>query len=293
MTAPSRDSETEFDPIYHNYGPHRAGLPPLIPYFRELWHRRYFAAEMSKATMRGDNTSTFFGQAWLVLNPLMLALIYYVLITLIRRGGREPDFLAHLTLAIFAYTMVATSINSGAKSVTTSGKLLINTAFPRLLIPLSAVRTAFYRFLPTIPVYFVFHLIYLPASTWHPRMILSLFFLGTMIVFAMGLAAFFSALQVYFRDTSQFLPYFTRIWMYLSPVLWLPEHVVSLPRGIQTVIQINPLYSMLSGYESLMQGGGIPPLFTWITAAAWALGSVVVGFLYFISREREFAVRLV
>jgi hypothetical protein len=29
------------------------------------------------------------------------------------------------------------------------------------------------------------------------------------------------------------------------------------------------------------------------TAAAWALASAVIGFPYFISREREFAVRLV
>ena len=39
----------------------------------------------------------------------------------------------------------------------------------------------------------------------------------------MGLAALFATLQVYFRDTSSFLPYFLRLWMYLSPVLWMPE----------------------------------------------------------------------
>ena len=224
MTAPSRGRETEFEPIYHNYGPHRVGLPPLVPYFRELWHRRPFATEMSKATMRGANTSTFFGQAWLVLNPLLLAAIYYVLVTIIR-GRHEPAFFPHLTLAIFAFTFVSTSATSGSTSVTGSGKLLINTAFPRLLIPLAAVRTAFFRFLPTVPVYMVIHLIFLPVSTWHPRMFLAGYFLGTMIVFGMGLAAFFAALQVYFRDTAQFLPFFVRIWMYLSPVLWLPTDV--------------------------------------------------------------------
>jgi hypothetical protein len=31
----------------------------------------------------------------------------------------------------------------------------------------------------------------------------------------------------------------------------------------------------------------------WISAAVWALAAAVIGFLYFISREREFAVRLV
>ena len=162
MTTTSRVNRVrpEFEPIYHHYGPHRAGLPPLIPYFRELWHRRAFAAEMSKATMRGANTSTFFGQAWLVLNPLLLAAVYYVLVTIIRRQS-DPAFFAHLTLGIFAFQLVGHSITSGATSVTSSGKLLLNTPFPRLLIPLSAVRTAFFRFLPTVPVYFVFHAIFL------------------------------------------------------------------------------------------------------------------------------------
>ena len=41
--------------------------------------------------MRGANTSTFFGQAWLVLNPLLLAAVYYILVTIIRREN-DPAF---------------------------------------------------------------------------------------------------------------------------------------------------------------------------------------------------------
>jgi teichoic acid transport system permease protein len=289
MSAPSRESQ-EFEPVYHHYGPHRAGLPPLVPYFRELWHRRAFATEMSKASMRGANTSTFFGQAWLILNPLLLAGVYYLLITILR-GKHEPTLFTHLTLGLFAFNLIATAASSGATSVTSSGKLLINTAFPRLLIPLAAVRTSFFRFLPTVPVYFVFHIIFLP-KVWHPVQILSLYFLGTMLVFSMGLAAFFAALQVYFRDTASFLPYFIRIWMYLSPVLWLPESIGHMSKVITTIIEANPVYSMLGGYAELIQENKIPPLYMWITAGGWAIGTAVVGFLYFISREREFAVRL-
>jgi teichoic acid transport system permease protein len=290
MTAPTRESETEFEPVYHRYGPHRAGLPPLVPYFRELWLRRAFASEMSRATMRSANTSTFFGQAWLVLNPLLLAAVYYLLVTIIR-NHHDPAFFAHLTLNLFAFNLVSTSITSGATSVTSSGKLLINTAFPRLLIPLSTVRTAFFRFLPTIPVYFFFHVLILPRE-WSWTMLLSVYFLFTMIVFSMGLAAFFAALQVYFRDTSSFLPFFVRLWMYLSPVLWLPEAIKGFSKTAQTLIELNPLYSMLGGYAEVMQDGRVPPPYVWVGAAAWALGVAVVGFLFFISREREFAVRL-
>jgi ABC-type polysaccharide/polyol phosphate export permease len=122
--------------------------------------------------------------------------------------------------------------------------------------------------------------------------ILSLYFLGTMVVFSMGLAAFFAALQVYFRDTASFLPYFIRIWMYLSPVLWLPESIGHMSKFITTIIEANPVYSMLGGYAELIQETKIPPLYMWLTAAGWAIGAAAIGFLFFISREREFAVRL-
>jgi ABC-type polysaccharide/polyol phosphate export permease len=290
MTASTRESDAEFNPVYHLYGPHRAGLPPLVNYFRELWHRRTFAAEMSKASMRGANTSTFFGQAWLVINPLLLAAVYYLLVAILRQEN-DPSLFTHLMLNLFVFNIVSVSVTSGATSVTGAGKLLINTAFPRLLIPLAAVRTAFFRFLPTVPVYFVFHVLF--GNPWHPRMLLALYFLGTMVVFGMGLAAFFATLQIYFRDTSQFLPYFVRIWMYLSPVLWLPESIRVFGRAITTLVQLNPMYSMLGGYSDLIQEGRYPPSYMWVSSAAWALAVAVLGFLFFISREREFAVRLV
>jgi teichoic acid transport system permease protein len=226
------------------------------------------------------------------INPLLLAAVYYILVTIIRREN-DPAFFAHLTLGIFAFQLVGTSVTSGATSVTSSGKLVLNTPFPRLLIPLSAVRTAFFRFLPTVPVYFVFHAIFLP-HVWSAKMLLSIYFLATMIVLGMGLAAFSAALQVYFRDTWSFLPFFVRIWMYLCPILWAPEHVVGRFSGpIMTLIQLNPMYSMLGGYTELLQNDAFPPTYMWISSAVWALVAAVIGFLYFISREREFAVRLV
>lgn len=292
MTTVSResDSEAEFNPVYHQYGPHRAGLPPLVSYFKELWRRREFAAELSKASMRGANSNTFFGQTWLVLNPLLLAGVYYLLVTIIRQR-HDPQFFTHLTCSLFAFTLIQTAVSTGATSVTGSGKLVLNTAFPRLLIPLSAVRTAFFRFLPTVPVYLVLHLI--SGREWGPKMFLSLYFLLTMVIFGMGLAAIVATMQVYFRDTSSFLPYFLRLWMYVSPVLWAPEMLNSMGKVAQTIVQVNPVYGMLGGYTDLLQEDRFPPAHMWVSSTAWALGMAVLGFLFFISREREFAVRLV
>jgi teichoic acid transport system permease protein len=289
-----REEDSGFLTEFQVYAPHKVGLPPLRPYFTELWRRRHFAAELSKSNMRAANTRTFFGQIWLVINPLLLACVYYVLVDILA-GSAPPkpgadsglEKLSHLVAGIFAYYLVSGCITAGANSVVSSGALISNMAFPRLLMPLSAIRTAFFRFLPTVPVYLVLHTI--AGRPWSWSMLLAPYFLGMMTVFAIGLAAVFATLQVYFRDTLSFLPYFLRIWLYLSPVLWFAEDV---KHGLRPFMAFNPLFSMLGGWTDLLVQGRIPAPGVWITSFCWAMASIVVGTLFFISREREFAVRL-
>ena len=281
-TQPDSGFITEFQV----YEPHRVGLPPMRPYLTELWRRRQFAAELSRSNMRAANTRTFFGQIWLVINPLLLACVYYLFVNILGHSG-GMEYLSHLVAGIFAYYLVSGCVSTGANSVTSSGALISNMAFPRLLMPLSAIRTAFYRFLPTVPVYLVLHGI--AGEQWSFAMLLAPFFLGTMIVFGAGLAAVFATLQVYFRDTSSFLPYFLRIWLYLSPVIWFAEDV---PHRLAPLMQFNPLFSMLGGWTDLLVRSQVPPLSVWVSALAWAVATFVLGSLFFMSREREFAVRL-
>jgi len=283
----NQQQDSGFLTEFQVYEPHRVGLPPLGPYLAELWRRREFAAELSRSNMRASNTRTFFGQVWLVINPLLLACVYYVFVNILspRVGGLE--YLSHLVAGIFAYYLVSGCISTGAMSVVGSGALISNMAFPRLLMPLSAIRTAVFRFLPTVPVYLVLHAV--AGGPWSLTMLLAPFFLAAMVVFGAGLAAVFATLQVYFRDTMSFLPYFLRIWLYLSPVIWFAEDV---PGRLAPFMRFNPLWSMLGGWTDLLVEGRVPPLSMWLSAVAWAVASFALGSLFFISREREFAVRL-
>ncbi len=271
---------------YQVYEPHRVGLPPLRPYFTELWRRREFAAELSRSGMRAANTRTFFGQIWLVLNPLLLAAVYYLLVSILAdRGGL--DYMVHLVAGLFAYYFVTGCISAGAGSVTGGGSLVMNMSFPRLLMPLSAVRTAFFRFLPTLVVYLIIHLV--AGAPWSFTMLLALVFLALMVVFAAGMAAVVAAVQVYFRDTASFLPYLIRIWLYLSPVLWFAEDV---PERLRPFMVLNPLYSLLGGWSDLLVRSQLPSPGLWLAAVGWSVAAAVAGALFFMSRERDFAVRL-
>lgn len=281
-------SEDEYLGEHHVYEPHRVGLPKFRPYFRELWRRRSFATELAHTKMDAANTDTVLGQAWLVLNPLLLAGVYYLLVSVLS-GGRHsgPGYLAHITGALFLFYFISGSMTSGANAVTSSGRLIMNTSFPKMLLTLSVVYQSLRRFLPTMIVYFAIHLL-----SDQPIGLVLLWMvpvLALATLFALGLANVLATLQVYFRDTASFLPYFVRIWLYLSPILLTVEQIRSKFKGLHGV---NPLYSLLGCWSSVIDHGRAPELSLLLQAVAWSVGVFVVGSLVFMSREREFAVRL-
>jgi ABC-type polysaccharide/polyol phosphate export permease len=279
--------EDEFSGEHHVYEPHRIGLPPLRPYLRTLLERREFAYELSWTNLRAQHFNTVFGQFWLVINPLLLALIYFVLVDILRRSSRGTDFFAHLMAGLFAFTMVNQAVTQGAKSVTSGGRLILNTAFPRMLLPLSAVLTAALRFLPTTVVYAAVHVVGGLPIGWHLLWVPPLFVL--LVVFTVGATSLIAAATVYFRDISSFLPYVMRIWLYASPVLYYIEDV---PRRFHLITDLNPLAPILGAWGDVLTRGEPPSAGRLALGAAWSAAVFVVGVLFFISREREFAVRL-
>lgn len=238
--------------------------------------------------MRAQHLDTMFGRIWLLLNPLMLAGVYFVLVDIIRKGGsRGEEFLAHLIAGIFVYYFVSGAVREGAKTVTRRGRLVLNTAFPRALLPMSAVAGHFMRFLPTIPIYLVIHVASGLPIDWELlwAIPLTVLFVGV----AAGLALLVATIQVYFRDLAQFLPYMLRLWLYLSPILYYVDEV---PDRYRIFVWINPIGPLLEGWSDALTLGRTPDLMVWVAGLAWSIVLIVVGGIFFLSREREFAVRI-
>ena len=143
------------------FEPHSSSLPPLRAYFRDFWRRREFATELSKFSDKAEYLESKLGKVWLVLNPLFLAVIYFLLVTIIQGGrGQGGGFttLAHILIGLFTFYFAQNTILLGASSITSGGSLILNQAFPRALLPLSSAISAARQFFPTIPIYILISL---------------------------------------------------------------------------------------------------------------------------------------
>lgn len=285
-------TRTGRDTAVRVYTPHKAGLPNLREYFSEVLKRLDFARELSDTNMRAGNTNTVLGQAWLIINPLLLAAVYFLLIMVIsgRGGSGGMDTFAGIAGGLFLYFLMSGAVQSCATSVTNAGSLILNMNFPKQLLIISNVYLALRRFVPTMLVYLVIHALSGRAWTWH--MLWIPFVVLLIALFSVGLGSIIATWHVYFRDTAQFLPYFIRIWMYLSPVLFTAEMFIErVGPTIGQFANLNPLFSILGIWGDVL-GGHAPQLEYVLIGSAWAVGLFIVGVLYFISRERDFAVRL-
>ena len=109
----------------------------------------------------------------------------------------------------------------------------------------------------------------------------------------------FATMTVYFRDTTKFLSYVLRIWLYLSPVLY----TVSLPWSRSTskvwpplgkiMMYGNPLGPVLGVMNDIWVEGVSPsPTLLARLRSSGLLSCLLFGGWLFVSRERDFAVRL-
>jgi ABC-type polysaccharide/polyol phosphate export permease len=110
-----------------------------------------------------------------------------------------------------------------------------------------------------------------------------------LILIATGLAMIVAALQVYIRDLKNLMPYLLRVWLFASPVLYFADQM---PEKYQFLLNVNPLGQLLTAWSDVLDRGIAPDPVDLALGAAWALAFLIGGALFFISREREFAVRL-
>jgi teichoic acid transport system permease protein len=149
------------------------------------------------------------------------------------------------------------------------------------------VVTAFWRFLPTTLIYIPAHLLSHRPVNLNTLWIIPI--AGLLVLLTAGLSIFVAAIQVYFRDLKNFLPYVLRVWLYASPVLYYASQV---PEGWKWMLWANPLAPILTAWSDVLHAGHAPSAWSMLVGTAWAVGIFVSGTLFFISREREFAVRL-
>jgi teichoic acid transport system permease protein len=254
--------------------PKRRSVPRrIVSYTRELWRRREFALYLGFGSFSAKNATTALGLVWWVLNPLLLGGVYFLIFGLIF-GNRTSDFLVYLMAGMFVFQFSAQALTGGAHSIIQNSKLLENIRFPRLVLPISKIVESALGFIASLGVLMVIALIAGEPILNGPVWVL-LFAFPMQLLFNVGLAAFSGRLAVPFRDITNVIPYFTRIWLYLSPIIWTLDRLEGMGETVNFAVQLNPMFHLLALYRAGLLG--YP--FEWSDLGYFAISMAVIFLL--------------
>lgn len=254
----------------------------LVYYVQELWRRREFIWFLAMGNFKARNASTALGLFWWVLNPILLSLVYWFVFGFIFPGSRD---IIYLMSGMFVFHFTSQSLTGGANAVLQNSKLLTNLKFPRLILPLANLIEALLGFVVSLSVLLVLQLFlrgFIPDVTiW-----LLLVTVPLHVLFNLGLACITARLAIPFRDINNFIPYLTRIWLYLSPIIW-PLSFLESDRAAEVAqyAELNPMFSLISLYRAaltpLTEDGVVigPTPFDPSMLGQFALWAALVGFI--------------
>lgn len=252
----------------------------LVGYVRELWNRREFVWFLAIGNFKARNASTALGLFWWVLNPLLLSLVYWFVFGLLL-GTRD---IVYLMSGMFVFHFTAQSLTGGANAILQNSKLLANLKFPRLILPLANVLESLIGFLVSLGVLLVIQVF---LRGYAPTISLAILFLAIPLhlLFNLGLGSIAARLAVPFRDINNFIPYMSRIWLYLSPIIWPLDFLErEAAANLAPWAEFNPLFPMIAVYRAALTGSP----FSWdmvLYTLLWAVAVGVIGVGLFVRYE--------
>jgi ABC-2 type transport system permease protein len=198
---------------------------------------------MSVTEFRRTYFGTVFGYLWSLVRPLMLfGVLLFVFTQVFKVGSELDDYPVLLLLGIVQFTFFQEATTAAVTSVVAQEGVVRKTQFPRLVIPLATVLTAFFNFCLNLVIVLVFILAWgvEPMWTWllFPVAVAALF------VLTAAVSMILSVLFVRFRDVAIIWTVVAQVLFYATPILYPLGPVGDEPflKGWQEhLLMVNPL----------------------------------------------------
>ena len=258
----------------------------MIKRITAVWRRREILTTLVQRDLRVRYSRSVLGYVWTVLDPLLMAAVYFVVFTFVFKAGRVADtpYFLYLLSGLLGWQWFTGSVNDTTKSLIQEARLVRSTNLPREVWVIRCVLAKGVEFLLSLPILVGFVIYYLVRGQVNLDWELLLFPLGMVLQFVLlvGLGLVLAPITVLATDMQRVVRIVLRFMFYLSPVLY-GAHAV--PDQLRAVLVFNPL----NGILSLYRGGLFERSVSWVdvgVSAAMAVGLVAIGFTVFARLER-------
>lgn len=249
---------------------------------------RHLVIQLISHELKARYNTSFLGFLWVLLVPLSTLAIYTFVFSIVlpsawQSTGSVP-FAFVLFAALIPYTLFADVVNRSPTIILGHPNYVKKVVFPLYILPMVALGTAVVDSLVSIVLLLAGVLIFshsIPSTI----LLLPLAYLPLLLI-SLGGAWFLSSLGVYIRDLGPAVSIFTRLWFFLTPIVYPLERV---PQRYLWIMKLNPLSMVVESFRNILLWG--KPL-NWLEWSIWVLIGTcmaIAGYFWFTRTRKGFA----
>ncbi len=255
----------------------------------ELWRWRDLFVALMVRDIAVRYKQTVIGIAWVVVQPLATVAIFSFLLGKIGNmptGGLPYPLFAFA--AMVPWQVFSRAMLEGSMSLASNRSLVTKVYFPRILLPAAAVFGGVVDLAITFTILLVMMMWFGFFPGWQIMLVPLL--LVMVLLTSLGVALWFSAMNVLYRDVQFVLPFLAQIWLFLTPVLY-PASVI--PEQWRVLYAMNPMVTVTESFRWAMLGGATAPEpLMLVISTVTVFATLLSGVAYFRYVERQMADRI-
>ena len=253
---------------------------------KELYDYREMLSNLVRKDLKVRYKGSVLGFLWTFLNPLLQLITYTIVFSTIMRTNIDK-FYIYLFIGLIPWLFFATCIQAGSTSILMNKDLIKKIYFPRIILPISTVNSAFMNMFYSMIVVLLTILV---SGIGFSKYILLLPLAMTMqYILVLGMTFIFSALNVYFRDLEYILNIIVMMWFYLTPIVYKIEMI---PEKYRLWFYLNPMTGIINFYRNILYYKRMPSFNAFGGILIYGIIMIVIGYFVFEKLQKNFAEEL-
>lgn len=224
-------------------------------YWSDLWRYRELFLVLAWRDVSVRYKQTIIGFAWALLRPFLTMIVFTVVFGRLAKlpsDGNVPYALM-VFAAMLPWSLFSSSMSEASNSLIGNEKLISKVYFPRLIVPVATIVTAFVDFLISFVILLGMMVYYHFAPGWN-ILFLPVFTLLALLA-SLGPGLWITALNVKYRDFRYVIPFVTQFGLYISPVGFSSNII---PEQWRLLYSLNPMVGVIDGFRWCILGGESP-----------------------------------
>ena len=184
-----------------------------------IWASRRVLSLLVSRDLKVKYASSVLGYVWTVLEPLMMAIVYWAVFTkLMQRTIGEDPYIVFLLSAMLPWQWANGVLRSSMRALSKDAKLVRSTSLPREIWVLRTVGAKFAEFVFALPVLIAFGVALGADISW--RVVFVPLAVLIQAVLLTGAGLMLAPLATLYGDVQKLMRIVMRLLFYFSPILY-------------------------------------------------------------------------